>query len=46
MYRMLSNLRRVWRYQKGNQNPQMKEGQTKQCPKEKGQNDNDPQNMT
>ena len=24
----------------------MKEGQTQQCPKEKEQNDNDPQNMT
>jgi hypothetical protein len=24
----------------------MKEGQTKQCPKDKEQNDNDPQNMT
>jgi hypothetical protein len=24
----------------------MKEGQTQQCPKDKGQNDNDPQNMT
>ena len=31
--------RRVWRYQKGNQNPYIEEGQTTQWPKEKGQKD-------
>jgi hypothetical protein len=30
-------LRRVWRYQKGNQNPLIEEGHTTQWPKEKGQ---------
>ena len=30
--------RRVWRYQRGNQNP-YREGQTPQWPKEKGQKD-------
>ena len=32
------NVRRVWRYQRGNQNPKI-EGQTTQWPKETGQND-------
>ena len=31
------HLRRVWKYQKGNQNPWIEEGQTIQWPKEKGQ---------
>jgi len=31
--------RRVWRYQRGNQNPSMEEEQTTQWPKEKGQMD-------
>jgi hypothetical protein len=31
------NLRRAWRYHRGNYKPQIKEGQTIQCPKEKGQ---------
>jgi len=30
--------RKVWRYQRGNQNPQIKEGQTTQWPKEKRTN--------
>jgi len=29
--------RRVWRYQRGNQNPWIEEGQTTQWPKDKGQ---------
>ena len=32
-------LRRVWRYQRGNQNPYIEEEQTTQWPKEKVQND-------
>jgi hypothetical protein len=38
---MLINIyvRRVWRYQKGNQNPYIEEEQTTQWPKEKGQKD-------
>ena len=32
-------LRRVWRYQRGNQNPYIKEEQTTQLPKEKVQKD-------
>ena len=32
------NARRVWRYQRGNQNPQI-EGQTTQWPEENGQKD-------
>ena len=32
-------IRRVWRYQKGNQNPYIKEEQTTQWPKEKVQKD-------
>jgi hypothetical protein len=32
-------LRRVRRYQSGNQNPKIEEGQTTQWPKEKGQRD-------
>ena len=32
-------LRRVWRYQGGNQNPYIKEEQTTQWPKEKAQKD-------
>jgi len=32
-------VRRVWRYQRGNQNPYIKEEQTKQWPKEKVQKD-------
>jgi hypothetical protein len=31
------HLRRVWKYQNGNQNPWIEEGQTTQWPKEKGQ---------
>ena len=31
--------RRVWRYQRGNQNPYIEEEQTTQWPKEKGQKD-------
>ena len=31
--------RRVWRYQRGNQNPYIEEGQTPQWPKGKGQKD-------
>jgi len=30
-------IRRVWRYQRGNQNPYIEEEQTTQWPKEKGQ---------
>jgi hypothetical protein len=38
--------RRVWRYQKGNQNPYIEEEQTTQWPNEKVQkNNNDLQNM-
>ena len=33
-------LRRVWRYQRGNQNPHIEEEQTTQWPKEKVQKDN------
>ena len=36
---MKRKLRRVWRYQKGNQNPYSEEEQTTQWPKEKGQKD-------
>jgi len=32
-----SEIRRVWRYQRGNQNPYIKEGQTTQWPSERGQ---------
>ena len=32
-------VRRVWRYQSGNQNPYIEEGQTTQWPKEKLQKD-------
>jgi hypothetical protein len=32
-------IRRVWRYQRGNQNPYIEEEQTKQWPKEKVQKD-------
>jgi len=32
-------LRRVWRYQRDNQNPYIEEGQTTQWQKEKGQKD-------
>jgi len=35
-------IRRVWRYQRGNQNPYIEEGQTTQWPKEKGQKDKQP----
>ena len=35
----LSDVRRVWRYQKGNQNPYIEEEQTTQWPKEKVQKD-------
>jgi len=31
--------RRVWRYQRGNQNPYIEEEETTQWPKEKGQKD-------
>jgi hypothetical protein len=33
------NVRRVWRHQRVNHNPYIAEGQTTQCPKEKGQKD-------
>ena len=33
------NIRRVWRYQRDNQNPLIDEGQATQCPKEKVQKD-------
>jgi len=33
------NIRRVWRYQRGNQNPYIEEEQTTQWLKEKGQKD-------
>jgi len=32
-YVLYFSMKRVWRYQKGNQNPQIEEGQTSQCPK-------------
>jgi len=32
-------LKRVWRYQRGNQNPSIAEGQTTQWPQEKAQKD-------
>jgi len=32
-------LRRVWRYQPGNKNPEIEESQTTQWPEEKGQKD-------
>jgi hypothetical protein len=32
-------LRKIWRYQRGNQNPYIEEEQTTQCPKEKIQKD-------
>jgi hypothetical protein len=35
----LKSVRRVWRYQSGNQNPYIEEEQTTQWPKEKGQKD-------
>jgi hypothetical protein len=35
----LSTIRRVWRYQRGNQNPYIEEQQTTQWPKEKVQKD-------
>jgi len=34
-----SGLRRVWRFQRGNQNPYIEEEQTIQWPKEKGKKD-------
>jgi len=34
---ILTLLRRVWRYQRSNQNPYIEEEQTTQCPKEKVQ---------
>ena len=34
-----SSVRRVWRYQRGNQNPYIEEEQTTQWPKEKVQTD-------
>jgi hypothetical protein len=39
-YKTVVDLRRVWRYQKGNQNPYVEEEQTTQWPEEKVQNDN------
>ena len=36
---MVDMLRRVWRYQRGNPNPYIKEEQTTQWPKEKVQKD-------
>ena len=35
----MSVIRRVWRYQRGNQNPYIEEEQTTQLPKEKVQKD-------
>jgi hypothetical protein len=40
MKKVLGFLRRVWRYQRGNRNPEIEEKQTTQYPKEKGQKDN------
>jgi hypothetical protein len=37
IYVLIMGLRRVWRYQRGNQNPLMEEEQTTQCPREKKQ---------
>ena len=37
IYVLIMGLRRVWRYQRGNQNPLMEEEQTTQCPREKRQ---------
>ena len=37
--KMQINQRRVWRYQRGNQNPHIEEEWTTQWPKEKGQKD-------
>jgi hypothetical protein len=39
VYKMLSNGRRVWRYQRGKQNPYIEEKHTTQWPKEKVQKD-------
>jgi ribosomal protein RSM22 (predicted rRNA methylase) len=36
---LLKHLRRVWRYQRGSQNPYIEEEQTTQWPKEKVQKD-------
>jgi hypothetical protein len=36
---IIVSIRRVWRYQRGNQNSYIEEEQTTQWPKEKGQND-------
>ena len=37
--KLSNNIRRVWRYQRGNQNPYIEEEQTTQWPKEKVQKD-------
>jgi hypothetical protein len=39
LFHLFLVLRRVWKYQRGNQNLYIKEGQTTQCPKEKVQKD-------
>jgi hypothetical protein len=39
MLRKWQMLRRVWRYQRGNQNPYIEEEQTTQWPKEENQKD-------
>jgi hypothetical protein len=31
------DIKHIWRYNKGNQNPEIEDGQTTQWPKEKGQ---------
>jgi hypothetical protein len=36
-HKKIHTVRRVWRYQRGNQNPYIEEGQTTQWPKEKVQ---------
>jgi len=38
--KVISSTRRVWRYQRGNQNPYIEEEQAIQWPKEKVQKDN------
>ena len=39
---MVATVRRVWRYQRGNQNSYIEEAQTTQWPKEKVQRDKQP----
>jgi hypothetical protein len=38
-YTCLDLTRRAWRHQRGNQNPEIEEGETTQWPNEKGQRD-------